>query len=623
MCGIAALFHYGNGPLPDPSEIRLISEAMVHRGPDGSGVWTSADRRVMLAHRRLALVDLSPFGAQPMANPADSLVLTFNGEIYNHRALRNELLAQGCHFRGTSDTEVILQLYLTYGEAMVHRLQGMFAFALWDAHRRGLFVVRDPLGIKPLYYADDGSVFRTASQVKALLAGQRVSRSPDPAGHVSFFLWGHVAAPYTLHRSVRSLTPGSALWLAQDGFRRETRFGAVPDLFRSAEVYGQPGTNRAGVPWRTCHAESPNPCSFRDELLRSLEQTIQRHLQADVPVAAFLSSGIDSATVVSLATRRGQRLRTVTLGFEEFRGTNRDETILATRIARHCGTDHATIWLGHQDFQRYHVPFFAAMDQPTIDGLNTYAVSKAAAGLGFKAVLSGLGGDELFAGYPSFHQIPTATRWLSPFRCCPALGKSFRVVSAALLRRTTIPKYAGLLEFGTTYPGSYLLRRGLFMPWELPDLLDPELVRMGWRELQPLLRLEEHLSGLQTPRLKVSCLETMGYLQNQLLRDSDWAGMAHSVEIRVPFVDVELLRSVLPLCARPDGPSKQDLARCCGEPITSALLHRPKSGFGVPLSGWWAHPGPSQRRLPAESRHTIRAWARHVYSQFTTLECAS
>ena len=218
MCGIAAIFAYrGSSPGVEGGELRAIRDCMKSRGPDGEGEWFDSSRRVGLGHRRRAISDLSPGGAQPMLLPERQLTITFNGEIYNYRELRAALEQKGHVFRSTSDTEVLLRLYAERGEAMVDELRGMYAFAIWDGARQGLFLARDPFGIKPLYYADNGKTFRLASQVKALLAGGQIDTSPEPAGHVGFFLWGHVPEPYTLYRGIHSLPAGTTLWVDQRG----------------------------------------------------------------------------------------------------------------------------------------------------------------------------------------------------------------------------------------------------------------------------------------------------------------------------------------------------------------------------------------------------------------------
>ena len=289
-------------------------------------------------------------------------------------------------------------------------------------------------------------------------------------------------------------------------------------------------------------------------------------------MGVFLSSGLDSSTLAALASEFGSQLRTVTLGFEEYKGTASDETPLAEAMARHYGASHQTIWVTRKDFENDLDRLFHAMDQPTTDGVNSYFISQAAAQAGLKVALSGLGGDELFGGYPSFSEIPRAVSALRSFPLWPAGPRLSRRLTSPFLKRMTSPKYAGLFEYGGTYGGAYLLRRGMFMPWELPEILDADLVREGWNELQTLARLDATIAGIHSPHLKISALEMTWYMRHQLLRDTDWASMAHSLEVRVPLVDVDLLRDTAPLFTRHPGPTKRDMAQT------------PTDGFPTPVS---------------------------------------
>ena len=586
MCGVAAIFAFGSDAPPVArTEFVAMREAMKRRGPDGAGLWLSADGRVGLAHRRLAIIDLSPAAAQPMAFTAPGEAearahIVHNGEIYNFRALRRELEDLGDVFETQSDTEVLLHLYHRYGTAMVERLRGMYALALWDEARQGLLLARDPLGIKPLYYADDGGTLRVASQVKALLASGAVASEPSPAGNVGFFLWGSVPEPHTLFRRIHAVEAGSTLWVDGEGVKHLSRFHDVPSVLAEA-------ANGTG------------------DLGEALADSVRHHLVADVPVGVFLSAGLDSATLAAHASEvQGASLDTMTLGFEEFRGLPEDEVPLAEEVAAAYGTRHRTEYVGGADFRDHLEDLLAAMDQPTIDGVNVYFVAKAAARMGLKVALSGLGGDELFAGYDTFRQVPALVGRLGRVPGLSTLGRGLRIVAAPLVARFASPKAAGLLELGTTYGGAYLLRRGLFMPWELPGLLDADMVREGWRALQPMVRLEGCVAGLDRPRLKVMALEMCFYMRNQLLRDADWAGMAHSLEIRLPFVDAHLLGQVAAMGA---APGKAEMARTPARPLPAALLERRKTGFGVPLRQWLAGDAGGQ------GERGLRGWARRVH----------
>ena len=595
MCGIAGIFAYsGSIQAVDPDELMRIREAMARRGPDGAGLWISPDNRIGLAHRRLAIINLSETGAQPMATGDGSIRVTFNGEIYNYRELRRELERKGYAFRTASDTEVLLHLYADRGAEMVHALRGMFAFALWDERRKVLFLARDPFGIKPLYYADDGAVFRFASQVKALAAGGAVNLLPDPAAQVGFSLWGHVPEPFTIYRGIQALPAGNTMWLDQAGRRELKPFVSIPDILRDGESRRQ--------------AEEGS--GIRPRLRECMLDSVRHHLVADVPVGIFLSSGKDSTTLTALAAELENDIHTVTLGFEEFRGTASDETPLAELMARERGTRHHTIWISRADFESETESFLAAMDQPSIDGINSYFVSRAATAAGLKVVLSGLGGDEMFGGYSSFSQIPQLVTAASPLSGIGWLARGIRRITAPLFGQFTSPKYAGVLEYGGSFEDAYLLRRSLFMPWELQGMVDPQIAKEGLERLQTIPRLKDTAGRLDDPYLKVSALEMCWYMRNQLLRDMDWASMAHSLEVRVPFIDIALLRSLAPMLATSRRPTKADLVALPARPLPDQIVRRPKTGFSVPLRDWL------YKRDESNRERGLRGWARRVVAEW-------
>lgn len=587
MCGINAIFAYGSSAPPVAAdEVVRVRDAMTNRGPDGDGLWVSDDRRVGLGHRRLAIIDLSPEGAQPMASADGAVRITYNGEIFNYRALRAELEAEGRHFATESDTEVMLQLYERDGAAMVGRLRGMFALALWDERKRGLLLARDGFGVKPLYVADDGKTVRVASQVKALLAGDGVDTAPEAAGHAGFFLFGYVPEPHTLYRGIRSLPAGATMWIDAHG-------AGAP------EVYFDPATTLAAA-GETAAVD----------LGAALADSVDHHLVADVPVGVFLSAGLDSTTITGLAAKHhGTGLDTVTLGFDAFRGTAEDEVPLAEAVAKIYDTRHRTCWIDGQAFEDHRAALLAAMDQPTIDGVNVYFVAREAANLGLKVALSGLGGDEMFGGYDTFRQVPGLVGGLGWIPGIGAIGAGVRSLVAPLMKPFVSPKYAAVLEYAGGYGDAYMLRRGLFMPWELADLIGPDLARQGLADLDHRRRLAATVNGVDGAARRVTALECAWYMRSQLLRDADWAGMAHSLEIRVPLVDPFLFRRLAPALGRPGGPDKQAMAATPTPPLPDAVRRRPKSGFSIPVRDWLQGPDSGERGL--------RGWARQVYAAQT------
>ena len=573
MCGINGLFAYA-GPPVDLGELRRTRDAMISRGPDGFGEWGNDDGRIAFGHRRLAIVDLTTGGAQPMLSDDKKIVVTFNGEIYNFPQLRADLETRGCVFRSRSDTEVLIHLYRLHGDAMLPMLRGMFAFGLWDVDKRRLLLARDPYGIKPLYYSDDGSCLRFASSVKALAAGGAISWTPDPAGMTGFYLFGSVPEPWTCYKAVKSVPAGASLCVDVNGVKTPSRYFSLAGVYVEAE--GQtPPTDVAR--------------SFRESALDS----VRSHLMADVPVGAFLSAGVDSGALLGLMRDAGQEtVKTVTLAFEAFRGSARDESPLAAQVARQYRADHTIRWVSEAEFKNDLPKILAAMDQPSIDGVNTWFVSKATAELGLKVAMSGVGGDELLGGYSTFARLPKIVRALRLVRQLPGRER-LAAVALALARYARLPihpKSAGLLALGPTLAGAYLLQRGVFLPSELSEATgDPDFVTAGLRELQPVAQIADALNPApKRDFAKVAVLESSFYLRNQLLRDADWAGLAHSLEIRTPLVDSVLTARVAPLFGGARAPNgKTLLANAPTLSLPDSIVNKTKTGFGIPLRQWF------------------------------------
>ncbi len=595
MCGFVAIYSYGvNAPPVDTEVLKSISLAMVRRGPDGSGSWLSNDGSVGMAHRRLAVVDLSNQAAQPMMleTSIGRLHITYNGEIYNFRELRRDLEDSGHHFRTTSDTEVLLHLYAKYGRDMVERLRGMFAFAIWDEKRQGMLLARDGFGIKPLYYLEQDGICTVASQVKAILAGLKTQGVPRPdydaAGHVGFFLFGNVPEPHTLYKGIKALGAGTTLWIDRNGPGQEKIFFDVSSFLVD--------------PDRQCSNENLG------DLLRD---SVSHHLIADVPVGLFLSSGLDSATLVGLASELSEtKLNTLSLGFHEFSGSAYDEVPLAEAVAATYGTSQQSVRVTGKDFADDIDDLFLAMDQPSIDGVNTYFIAKAAASSGLKVAISGLGGDEIFGGYDSFLKVPRLVGSVGQIPGIKDIGRMLRFLCTPLTTIGLPPKVPGLFEYSGSFGDAYLLRRALYMPWELGSVLDEDMVFEGLKILQVRQRLRSSQSMIRHPKAKVSALEMCWYMRNQLLRDADWAGMAHGIEIRVPFVDTELFKALSGAIATDRRPGKQEMAATPRKKLPNSVINRPKTGFFVPVSNW----------LEGENckKGGLRDWAKKVYQSHTS-----
>ena len=602
MCGIAGIHSYLDVARPvDRAELARMNDRMAARGPDGNGLWLAADRRTGLAHQRLAIIDLGPSGAQPMHSACGQHTITFNGEIYNYRELRAELAALGHSFRTGSDTEVLLQLYAEYGAGMVHKLRGMFAFGLWDAGKRQLLLARDALGIKPLYWADDGWTVRFASQAKALLAGGAVARDPDSAGIVGFHLFGSVPEPFTVWRDVHGLPAGTTLTIDAAGPGTPRRYYDVAQALaeRAADT-------------------SCNIVDARRRLSEAVRDSVRHHLVADVPVAVFLSAGFDSGALLGTMAGLGAgSVTAVTLAFAEFKGLPLDEAPLAAQVAAQYGARHIVRTVDRGEFEKDLPAILDAMDLPTIDGINTWFVAKAAHEAGIKVALSGLGADECLGGYSSFAEVPRSVHWLGPVSWLPGVGAlARRGLSAAIdAGLGAHPKAAGVLQYGGTWAGAYLLRRSVYMPWELGELLEPAVVREGLRRLAPLSHIAQRLHGGQPlgDFDRVAALETALYMRNQLLRDADWAGMSHAVEIRVPYVDPFFLAALPPGDILARVKAKDAVADVPVPPLPPAVRSRRKTGFATPVGGWLRAAAGAPAVEGVDLSAASRSWALRVW----------
>lgn len=590
MCGIAGALNYGADHRPvNRDTILRLNELQRRRGPDSAGLWCSQDQRVVLGHRRLAIIDTGPSGNQPMTDAAGRCVITLNGEIYNFRELRSELQHLGERFVTNSDTEVLIKVIAHWGEAGLPKLRGMYAFALWDTLHQELWLVRDPYGIKPLYVGDTGGTLWFASQARPLANTTPVDARRDAAALTGFYLWGHIPEPFSWWAGVRMLPAGHI---------QRLRVGqplSAPRPF-------------ASIP--TAYSERPAEPLKPGELRTLMLASVQHHLVSDVPVGVFLSAGIDSSVIAALAAESGTRLRTVTLAFEEYSDTIDDEAPLAEATAKVLGSDHATVRIGRGEFDSLLDDFMRTMDQPTIDGLNTYLVSRATARQGLKVALSGLGGDELFGGYPSFHQIPKLLKWGRPLSSCQALGRGLQRAMRIAAPRMAPPKAAGLLTHSGDIASAYLLRRALHLEDELDALLDESWLTQGLEKLSTAQSLAATVPASLSCHAQISALESCWYMRNQLLRDTDWSSMAHGLEVRVPFVDFHLLSRLAPAIASAAPPSKRDLAGCAVT-LPHSITLRPKTGFTTPVRQWMTE------GMNASERG-LRGWATDVHRLFRT-----
>jgi asparagine synthase (glutamine-hydrolysing) len=572
MCGI---FGYvtKKRAVGGPRSLAAALRALRHRGPDDEATLelTSGETRCGLAHTRLAIIDLSPTGRQPMSTVDGRFTLVYNGEVYNHPELRRELEVLGVRFRGTSDTEVLLEAFARWGEAAIRRFRGMFALGIWDAERRSLLLARDHMGIKPLYFTagPDGVAF--ASEVRALVATGFAEPRPSRRAIASYLATGSVAEPDTIFEGISPLPPGALLEHTDAG----TRLSPYWEL-----------------PLET--VEPTNETAAIEDVRATLAEAIRLQLVADVPVGIFLSGGMDSTVIASFAARASAGpLNTFTVTFDE---ETYNEEQHAAEVARRIGSAHHQVRLSGGEAMKSLPAAIDALDQPSVDGFNTYFVSKSAHAAGLKVALSGLGGDEVFAGYASFSGFGPlltagrAARRMTPFldRAARALGKPF----GSLPQRGK--KLLDALRAGGAPEKTYSVMRSMFGPEQIGSLLSPEFAHEAASLMSNVPERLEPLAerGAMDPENVYSALEISNYLRNTLLRDTDVMSMCHALEVRAPLLDHVLVERVIRLPGRMKlggGINKPLLAAAAGD-LPESVLHRPKMGFCLPLAAWMKGP---------------------------------
>jgi asparagine synthase (glutamine-hydrolysing) len=581
MCGIAGLI----GRIDETNRIALkrMNDALSHRGPDGEGFWEASPSAdgwgVMLAHRRLSILDLSNAASQPMVDPTTGNVIVLNGEIYNYVELRTQLTAAGHNFQSTGDTAVMLRALSVDGRRAIKTLRGMFAFALWNVNDRSLVIARDPLGIKPLYIARNTNSNGTwslafASEVRAILAsGLLGTPKLNPLAAASVLWNGFMVAPQTAVQQIESVMPG------------ELRVYDMHGIERDREAYWVAARRE-----QTTHIEE-------EELEQVLQECVRVHLASDVPLGVFLSGGVDSSAVANLAQRTaGNRISTFTLNFDE---AEFSEGKIARRVAEAIGTQHRELVLTEAHFIAQLDAALDSLDQPTFDGLNSYYMSHAVREAGFKVALVGSGGDELFGGYASFRDLPKFMRWSRSARWIPAglrvaMGRA--VASAMQPSRGAFPpqtrwaKLPDMLAHGDDPLALYQLAYALFVPASQRELLggrfDAVLMDGLPAEMSARLRTEMDSSEILPV---IGLLERTLFLGERLLRDTDAASMSASIEIRLPLVDQVLVENVerLPNRNRFDPIGKKAALRRIGlRGLNSELFERPKAGFVLPYDRW-------------------------------------
>jgi asparagine synthase (glutamine-hydrolysing) len=602
MCGIAGVALGSGGSRTDLAyRVQAMADGLLHRGPDDGGLYESVDRRVALGTRRLAIQDLSPAGHMPMANAAETVWITYNGELYNAAELRADLETLGYTFRSHGDTEVVLYGYEAWGVELLDRLRGMFSLAIYDRRMTPrLLLARDPLGIKPLYYAwvDGALVF--ASECRAVVSSGLVSREIGQPGLLAYLQLGSVPAPLTIYRDIRALEAGHYLMM--------TWTGAAVRPAEPVPYWGLPADSSAAA------AEVPYPDAV-ERVRGLLLDSVRRHLVSDVPLGVFLSGGVDSGSLVALmrAADPSGTIRSCSVVFDEQRY---DESIYAHEVARHFATDHHDVRVTAADLGNELEPILDALDQPSNDGVNTYFVSRAARQVQLTVALSGLGGDELFGGYPTFSRLGPLVRRARLLQALPGALPALAAGLGAWHPHHPGARLAGWVRRGGAEPAAtYLGLRGMFSAATLRDLVRPEVLHDGAAgfDLLNLVRRSAALPRSTTTHDQASRLELTAYMRHQLLRDGDVMSMAHSLEIRVPFVDRVVVENILALnTTLPPGALPKQLLRDAVPTLPAAVrLRQDKQGFSFPFGPWLGGPlRPQFGELVREAAEQFRPYLR-------------
>jgi asparagine synthase (glutamine-hydrolysing) len=551
MCRIAGIISNQLKPEELRVKIGIMCNTLRHGGPDDEGFFLDSQVNLAFGNRRLSIIDLSNNGHQPMTDDQQKAWITFNGEIYNYRELKEQLLKTGAKFHSDSDTEVILAAYLKWGTAAFSKLRGMFAFALYDSIKAVTYLVRDTTGIKPLYYHVDNGQLSFASEIKAFKSAN-ITTAADPAWRVRFLAFGHIPEPYTTLKNVFSLAKGHFLsWSHRNGTHSINSY--------CAEMQAHP------------FISSPEVAG--EYIRNSLTASVNKQLMSDAPIGVFLSGGIDSSIITLLANQqREQQLKTISIYFDE---KNYDERGFQNLLLKQITGEKFSHLVKQQDFEKFFPTIIRDMDMPTTDGINTWFISKYAHEDGLKAVLSGMGADELFGGYPSYSRI----KYLRYLRKIPGSILTWaNYFGADRFRKVSFLTHNNPIA-------DYLLLRGLFVPPEIAQILDTDI-----SQVNEILFNSHSIPDLGIYDEKhAAWFETNLYMQNQLLRDTDVMSMSHGLEVRVPFLDEDLQETVSHISPRirfNNRLPKKILINSFRDVLPEAIWKRPKMGFTFPLQEW-------------------------------------
>lgn len=564
MCGISGVYNPQQKEIFSINIIKKIINLQKKRGPDADGLWRSKCNITTFGHNRLSIIDLSENAKQPFISQDTDFVITFNGEIYNYKEIRDQLIKKNIIFKSNSDTEVILESYKYWGLDFLRKIRGMFSFAIWDNLKKKMILARDPFGIKPLYYCKVNNIFYFASEIRSLLSIDNLKFSKSNLGLVSYYLWGNVQEPHTLYNEIKSLEKGKCLVLSQDSDQLFD-YANIRDLILNTEKINFKD-----------HEDK------NDYLKNIVDETVNYHHVSDVPRTLLLSSGIDSNVILSAMSEETKKnCSALTLDFN-YKGKE-NESFLAKESAKINNISHNSLNITGDEFNYLVDNFFKDMDSPTNDGFNNYLISYLAKKNGSKIIISGLGGDEFFSGYPSFKFIPRINNALKYTPDLKFLNSFFINSFYPFLKKKKMnTKYSGIFEYGKKLNSAFLLKRSLFLPHEISELMSKSELDQGFEELDFMNSSSKEINEIKDKKLAIMYMEIKFYLCSKLLKDSDWASMAHSIELRTPFVDWFFFKKLIPLLKFDTSINKDFLYECFKSKLPKDLQNRDKTGFVVP-----------------------------------------
>ena len=593
MCGISGIYNCSDRNINEIKIIENIIKLQDRRGPDDKGIWQSTCKKTTFGHNRLSIIDLTDKAKQPLISKDNNLIITFNGEIYNYKEIRNELSKNKVTFKSNSDTEVILESYKYWGIEFIKKLRGMFAFAIWDNIEKKLILARDPFGIKPLYFFKKNNILFFASQLKSILSIDNLSFEKSGKSILDYYLWGNIREPFTLYKNVYSLEGGTV---------------KVFDSKFNETTYEYANLKEAIIKSKKNYFK--NESELNEKLSYLIEDTVNYHQVSDVPVTFLLSSGIDSNILLAASKKKlNTNFNAMTLDFSE----KLKESPLAKISSKMSMIDHIVEKVDDNEITELISNYYKFMDMPTNDGLNNYVVSHFAKKRGSKVLISGIGGDELFSGYPSFKRIP----YMRKISKLIPNNKNFQKflydnVYKILSKFNKKTKYAGVFKYSHSTFDAFMLQRCVFTPEEIADLINSKTIDEAISDLKFQRQKETNDNDFENEQLKIMYFEIKYYLCSKLLRDSDWASMANSVELRTPFVDWFFFNELLPILKSNIKISKRNMLDSFKGKTPPELYNRKKTGFAIPYKQYF------KKMSGIKNMHTdpIKDWSILSYEKY-------